>query len=267
MILGNEVLASNYIEGLLDKASIWNKSLTATEVTTVYTGNTQIDLKKTAMSANLVGWWRMGDGDTYPIIKDHSYNRNNGTMTNMNNTSIIDLNKPESFIYYGDKANHGSNIEHITKVNLVGIWQDGDTIFALGRNGTFLNNLTDMSEGVWSYSGGTLSIEYALLTKSYQGFDGKVFKTGPQGGILQEIGKAPNLPSDFVLLGNWEGPKEVLNILGSGSFSSSIPNFDKGFYRVLDGYIQLVSGSRLILAYKVDGTLINPLNGNSFKQK
>ena len=149
----------------------------------------------------------------------------------------------------------------------VGIWQDGDKVFVLGRNGTFLSNLVDMSEGVWSYDGDTLSIEYALLAKSYKDFDGKVFKTGPQGGTLKEIDKASPLPSDFVLLGNWKGPKEAVNILGSGSFSSSIPNFEKGFYRLLDGYIQLVSASRLILAYKDDGSLVNPVDGSSFKQQ
>jgi len=148
----------------------------------------------------------------------------------------------------------------------VGIWQDGDQIFAMGRNGTFLSNSVDMSEGFWTYEGDTLEIQHALLKKSYEDLDGKIFKTGPQGGSLKEIGKAPALPDGFLLLGHWKGPNEEVNFFGSGSFSSSIPNFEKGSYRVLDSYIQLVSGSRLILSYKADGSLINLMNGKTFKQ-
>jgi formylglycine-generating enzyme required for sulfatase activity len=73
---------SNYFSGSLDEVSIWNKELTPSEVSAIYAGNTQIDLKKTSMSSNLVGWWRMGDGDTYPAIKDHSMNSNDSTMVN-----------------------------------------------------------------------------------------------------------------------------------------------------------------------------------------
>jgi hypothetical protein len=33
-------------------------------------------------------WWRMGDGDTHPTIKDHGIESNDGTMTNMGSGDI-----------------------------------------------------------------------------------------------------------------------------------------------------------------------------------
>ena len=39
--------------------------------------------------SNLVGWWRMGDGASYPTIPDDSSNSNDGTMTNMDAGDIV----------------------------------------------------------------------------------------------------------------------------------------------------------------------------------
>jgi len=86
---------SGYFDGKTDEISLWNKELTPTEVTEIYAGNTHINLKQSSMSSNLVGWWRMGDGDSYPMIKDHSVNANHGTMVNMNMTSIHEIGKPD----------------------------------------------------------------------------------------------------------------------------------------------------------------------------
>ena len=36
----------------------------------------------------LQGWWRMGDGDTYPTLLDNSTNGHNATMTEMSASNI-----------------------------------------------------------------------------------------------------------------------------------------------------------------------------------
>ena len=46
------------------------------------------DLLTSTPSANLIGWWRMGDGATFPTIPDASTNSNDATMTNMNASDI-----------------------------------------------------------------------------------------------------------------------------------------------------------------------------------
>ena len=72
-----------YWDGNLDEAAIYNKALSAAEVTEIYNQGTTNDLSLLSSAANLVGWWRMGDGDTYPTLTDHGSGAHNGTMTNM----------------------------------------------------------------------------------------------------------------------------------------------------------------------------------------
>tara|TARA_Y100001963_G_scaffold100555_1_gene138384 strand:- start:305 stop:1516 length:1212 start_codon:yes stop_codon:yes gene_type:complete len=71
--------ASNYFEGNIDEVAIWNEALTATEATQIYnSGTANLDLSTNSgdysSSANLKGWWRMGDGtlDEHPLVADQT---------------------------------------------------------------------------------------------------------------------------------------------------------------------------------------------------
>ena len=55
---------------IIDEVSIFDAELSASDI--FLTGH-----------SNLQGWWRMGDGATFPTIPDDSSNSNDGTMTNM----------------------------------------------------------------------------------------------------------------------------------------------------------------------------------------
>lgn len=66
--------------GSVDEVAIFNTELSSANRTAIYNGGKPADL--TGMSG-LVGWWRMGDGATFPTIPDASSNSNNGTMTSM----------------------------------------------------------------------------------------------------------------------------------------------------------------------------------------
>jgi len=65
-----------------DEFSMWDKELTSAEVTEIYNGGSPTILTSHSASANLEGWWRMGDGtgDTVDAIVDQSTNSNDGTM-------------------------------------------------------------------------------------------------------------------------------------------------------------------------------------------
>jgi len=80
---------SDCFNGSIDEVAIYSAELTAIQAQEIYNGGLPADLSEASSSANLVGWWRMGDGDTFPTLTDNSAS-NNGTMTNMESGDIQD---------------------------------------------------------------------------------------------------------------------------------------------------------------------------------
>ena len=81
---GSEGTGANFATGNVDECTIWDKAggLSAAEVTELYNGGAVFDYSTHSAAANLVLWYRMGDGDTFPTITDQQGN-SDGTMTNM----------------------------------------------------------------------------------------------------------------------------------------------------------------------------------------
>tara|TARA_Y100000310_G_C19960263_1_gene480893 strand:- start:31 stop:471 length:441 start_codon:yes stop_codon:yes gene_type:complete len=87
LIIGNNPETSRTFAGNIDDVAIWDVVLDADNVEAVYNSGTPFDLSSDSgnynQSGNLVGYWLMGDGASYPTIPDWSSNSNDGTMTNM----------------------------------------------------------------------------------------------------------------------------------------------------------------------------------------
>ena len=80
---------ATYSDGNIDEVSLWNKELSAGEVTAIYNSGTPTDL---SAASNLVGYWRNGDTagtSVYPVIEDNSTSGNGGIMTNMDSGNIV----------------------------------------------------------------------------------------------------------------------------------------------------------------------------------
>jgi len=71
---------SFYLNGDIDEVALFDIELSPLVIKDIYNSGTPTDLTS---QAGLEGYWRMGDGATYPTIPDESSNSNNGTMTNM----------------------------------------------------------------------------------------------------------------------------------------------------------------------------------------
>ena len=84
--IGNNANGGGYFLGNIDEVSLWDSVLTAANVTTYYNDGFPSALEG---QTGLIGWWRMGDGATYPTIPDDSTNSNAGTMTNMVAADIV----------------------------------------------------------------------------------------------------------------------------------------------------------------------------------
>lgn len=80
---------SNYFSGGIDEVCGWSKALSDTEVAELYNAGTPIDPSTSSMAGNLVNWYRMGDGDTYPTITNNAGASENGTMVNMTAGSFV----------------------------------------------------------------------------------------------------------------------------------------------------------------------------------
>lgn len=75
---------TNGYVGDLDECSIYNKQLSTAEIIEMYNLGNPNDLTTLTTSyPSLIGWWRMGDGATFPTIPDASTNSNDGTMVDM----------------------------------------------------------------------------------------------------------------------------------------------------------------------------------------
>ena len=77
--IGKQATASAaYWKGNIDEVGIWSSVLTAAEITEIYNNGNPLSLLKDSgdysSSGDLIGWWRMGDGATYPTIPDDSTN-------------------------------------------------------------------------------------------------------------------------------------------------------------------------------------------------
>jgi len=75
---------ANHYEGNIDEFAIWDSDQSA-NISSIYSSSGAVDLS----SLSPLGWWRMGDGDTFPTLTDNGSGGNNGTMTNMTSGNII----------------------------------------------------------------------------------------------------------------------------------------------------------------------------------
>ena len=77
-----------FLDGNLDEMAVWNIELNQSQINEIYNTGVPIDLSQLSTGANLVSWWRMGDGGTFPTILDNK-GTNHMTMTNMSNSGIV----------------------------------------------------------------------------------------------------------------------------------------------------------------------------------
>jgi hypothetical protein len=85
IIFGSRYNIVDVLNGEMSQVGLWNSTLTADEVSSLYNHGLPIDLTTDQAayesSSNLVGYWRMGSGtlDSYPLIADQT----NATLTDI----------------------------------------------------------------------------------------------------------------------------------------------------------------------------------------
>tara|TARA_R110002020_G_scaffold194059_2_gene394638 strand:- start:2551 stop:4053 length:1503 start_codon:yes stop_codon:yes gene_type:complete len=77
------VSSTSYWLGNIDEVTLFTS---VANISTLYNSGTPNEPRNIS---NLIGYWRMGEGSTYPTIDDDSTNSFNGTMTNMVSGDIV----------------------------------------------------------------------------------------------------------------------------------------------------------------------------------
>lgn len=78
-------------EGNIDEVAIYDKELSASEVSDIYNSGSATNLAQLSSSPNLYSWHRFTqtDIDNFPSIADHSVNGRGGTAISMESTDIV----------------------------------------------------------------------------------------------------------------------------------------------------------------------------------
>lgn len=71
LMIGTNTSASiDFYTGNLDEMAIYTTTLSGANVTAIYNLGKPNDLSSLSTNTFLASWWRMGDGDTYPLLVD-----------------------------------------------------------------------------------------------------------------------------------------------------------------------------------------------------
>ena len=92
VFIGSERGTGFFYNGKLDEVSLWNKGLSASEVSELYNNGIPSNLASHSSYSNAISWWRMGDNATFDgtnwTIPD-LVGSNSGTTTNMDINSRV----------------------------------------------------------------------------------------------------------------------------------------------------------------------------------
>ena len=86
---------TTYFFGNIDEVSVWDKVLSPSEVSALYNSGTPTNIVVAPFSNSMLHWWRMGEGDVFPIISDNVGSLD-GAMTNMAPGDITEDNAGDS---------------------------------------------------------------------------------------------------------------------------------------------------------------------------
>lgn len=87
--IGARNSADLFFDGFIDEPSVHSSAVPLAQLISLRNNGTPLDVADHKSNSTLVGYWRMGDGDTFPTLIDNSNNSNSGTMTNMVAGNIV----------------------------------------------------------------------------------------------------------------------------------------------------------------------------------
>jgi len=205
--IGKYNAAFSIIEADFDEVAVFNSKLSTSDVTSIYNSGVPNDIS----NLNPISWWRMGDGDTYPTLIDRGSGNNNGTMTNMTTTSIVDdvpLYSNKSFTFDGtdDFIGVGTTSLGITNSISVSAWVKIPTT---NTGGPAPNIQEIICEDTTGGVGRNWALFWRHLSASNKNFYFNVFHTDGSSTSVQSTGIVPNDNQWHHVMGTFDGTTNV----------------------------------------------------------
>ena len=117
VLIGSFGIDSSFTDGCVTECSIWNKELSATEVTELYNSGLALDATTHSGSSNLIGYWRNNGVATW---QDLTANDRDGTPTSVTETMLITAGADSSrdsqgFLMNRQRATNSLNLHDVTE--------------------------------------------------------------------------------------------------------------------------------------------------------
>jgi surface protein len=171
--------SAGYWLGNIDEVALFTTALTAANVRAIYNSGDPTDLSG---ESGLIGYWLLGDSDTYPTITDRSTNSNDGTMTNMVSGDIVTDVPDSAFTFTMNTENAGSATKTFVlplandgSINMLVDWgdsssdtitayDDSETTHVYDSTGTYTIKITGTIRG-WYFNGGGDKLKILNISK------------------------------------------------------------------------------------------------------
>jgi hypothetical protein len=207
--IGDEVNSNYEFQGNIDEVAIWSRALKASEIEKIHQYK-RMNLAESSVgydSNNLEGWWRMGDGDTYPVVADRRKTFFTGKS--------IDFDGSDDYINCGNSFSYLD--EPDANEFTIAVWVNGasgadGTIFSKADNsnrmvqlyahtddkliakagGTTINGATVVIDGNWHH--------VALVVRNDGGtYKGQIYLNGSTDATEQNVGSTTATGMDFLI--------------------------------------------------------------------
>ena len=291
-LFGKTSVGQNY-DGKISQIGVWNSTLTANEVSSLYNHGLPIDLSTDQAayesSSNLVGYWRMGSGtlDSYPLIADQT-NATLGSeqVVNGDFATNSDWDLGSSWSISGGKANYDAVTTASELRQLMSSIAVGKTIkiqfdildVEAGKDAFFKLEIDGTPEAVFTYtkfSAGTYTYYHTISTA----FDRLTFfplNTSTGGAFSIDNISVKQVNGNPAIMTNQtssdiENGSPYANIVQNGTFDTDTDWTKGGGWSISNGELVGNNANGLTYqgisakpntSYKVTFTVSNYVSGN-----
>ena len=200
---------TDYANGNIDEVAIWSRALKASEIADIYNSK-RMDLSQSSLSYsanNLVAWYRMGDGDTYPYIADRrktfvtgksiDFDGSNDHINCGNNYSFLDDPDANEFTISAwinaDVGADGSIFSKADNSNrMVQLYTNTSDALIAKIGGTTISGATVVCDNTWKY--------VAIVVRNDGGtYKGQIYLNGSSDATEAAVSTTTATGMDFLI--------------------------------------------------------------------